>query len=118
MTDKLTTDELVKLAEFCGTRVGLIAAEDHVYYVCEDRPGMPEWHPDLDANQRDEVVEALKREHEYLVDVIQLRDSYMANVGTFYGKPIASSGYAPGQCPGLAVCRAALKAIEEKTNAD
>ena len=83
MPEHLTTDERVKLAELCGHKVhmvSLVSLGDAIRESQEFEAGLRtqsttdgepvsphiivngayvKWHPDVDANQRDEVVAAL-----------------------------------------------------------
>ena len=119
MTDQPTTDELVRLAEFCGHKRNttyLNLAPDSVAIGFPART----WQPHLDANQRDELVEAL-REKGWMVSLNRWSDCWMAyasedkspceKCGSSHG---GHTGDFEKSTPGLAVCRAALKVIGGK----
>lgn len=114
MSDPLTPEELVRLAEYCGHEVQL--HEKRVFpvlYMSIDTGDWEPWIPDLDANQRDELVEAVLHE-DYLVHIHYCL--HEDGDGLFVEAEImdvANRLVANGNCktPGLAVCRAALKVI-------
>ncbi len=123
MTDKLTTDELVKLAEFCGKENirrhddGFCVSDWPVFVDKSTPQGRVriKWRPDKDANQRDEVVEKLRQKGSNVIVVSHAElptPFFSCYVAPKKGDPIAY------RTPGDAVCRAALKVIEEKPNAD
>lgn len=119
MTDKLTIDERVKLAEFCGHEVSVHG--DEVWFRGEDRGHL--WNPAEDANQRDEVVEAV-RQAGWWVSVRSLLPHYVAYAQRHkmlkdgFGNPYYESmPNIEADTPGDAVTQAALKVIGDK-NAD
>lgn len=115
MTDKLTANELVKLATFCGREVFLIG--DILWVGRNANHVAAQWNPAEDANQRDEVVEAMRLSNTrlHLWSNPHSSTPYSCVLGADW--ETRSNHQAT---PGLAVCRAALQVIAEteKANAD
>lgn len=107
MTDTLTTEELVTLAEFCGHRTD--GCDGSIWIDRNPPQGFDElWQPHLDAKQRDEVVEALSQQERWrCIGVYRQNDWAMCEVF----ETDVRVAKAEANTPGLAVCRAALKAI-------
>ncbi len=116
--DTLTTAELVLLAEYCGHEIDK-EVTCVVAIVNQKNPAWGRrWKPDVDANQRDEVVEAiLKGGHTF---------SLLQTGGwcCFITKPVSCPKCGGGHCDeefeaegntqGDAVCLAVLKVIGGK----
>lgn len=107
-SESLTNEELIKLAKFCGREPFSIG---HSLWVSKQEGRVSvSWHPEADANQRDEVVEGLRLGGWFVhLSFFPGGPSEVAvtlhNAGT--GKTI--EGLEP--TPGLAVCRAAFQAM-------
>ena len=113
MSEKLTTERLVKLAQLCGKKMGF---ED-------DHPNTPQirrcdgahlefWQPHIDANQRDEVCMALRKRSLYLtLHTMSDEPPWAAYFRDHMKVDHKIVGHCDADTPGLAVCRAALKAI-------
>lgn len=112
--DVLTTDELVTLAKYCGRKTTDPFGEQRLYYEEVLLDGGP-WQPDEYAPQRDELVEAYCTQGREITIIqgeplVGCRAEIHHFVNDFCDwKRVADSG----RCgtPGLAVCRALLKAI-------
>ncbi|MCZ6654847.1 MAG: hypothetical protein O7D91_17700 [Planctomycetota bacterium] len=115
-SDTITTDELVRLAEFCG--------KGEITTVGADKPGLVQvegayswvaWQPHLDANQRDEMVEALYKDGYEVIQSVSPWDepSFECEINHDGedGMPDRQSQFSNANTPGLAFCRAALKVI-------
>lgn len=103
MTDKITADELVTLAEFCGKQIYSASIEGVVISGGGTRVM---WQPHIDANQRDEVVEAMT--------AVGCQVKVESRSGRHYGKvfhPERAGIYTGEPTPGEAVCWAALRVI-------
>ena len=125
MSDELTADELVKLAELCGHTATVAYVETNsgdppLREVVEVTMAREQWQPHLDANQRDEVVQAIhKAGAEVTVDARHFGDGWhegyycqMQVTSTLVEEGWVSSEAGAEATPGLAVCRTALTAIE------
>ena len=122
MTDELTTDELVKLAEACGyERIRLYCQQSHadvVLVAYDEKTVFVGWHPDTDANQMCEVIEAFIDGETRGLDIWWQRVSgFVVRVKEYVGvwcdwKTICT---VRADTLSLAVCRAALTALEGET---
>jgi len=116
----MTTDELIKLTEFCGKQAywPMCGTEVHLTTDGTRRIGNQKWQPHIDANQRDEVVEALRKAGWGIV-ICAWSDCYMA-YGSNRERLCPRCGKQrccttpDNECdtPGDAVCAAAIQAIE------
>ncbi len=113
MTDKLTTEERVKLAEYAGkkwfmsaTGQVLLAGLDGVF---------PHWQPAEDARQWGELVELMARRSLYLtIHLMPTGPRYHAHFRDHTNVAHRIVAEADEVTLGLAVCRAALKVIAER----
>jgi hypothetical protein len=120
MPEDLTADELVKLAKLCGYEeyavnhdikgdpeyVQINTLPDDPYHTSRH---WPEWQPHLDANQRDEVVNSICKNWPDLCVALSRQNSW---AGCEIVKDEELIAYKQADTAGLAVCRAALKALE------
>lgn len=112
-TDPLTPDELVRLAVYCGREAFLIG---HILWVGRDDVNdriAAVWQPHLDANQRDELEDAVianghKWQHHSCKDGYFRSTIKHVAFKCWRWELVAS---AKEKTRGLAVCRAALKVI-------
>lgn len=110
-TDTITTAELVLLAECCGKVVDR-GFEGNVIVRRYTESGdwyWVSWNPVEFARQRDELVEAL-RKYGWKVELTVWLDG-MARVELLNDEQRYLTCSPMSDTPGLAVCRAALKAI-------
>lgn len=114
MTDKLTTDERVALAEYCG-HDAYIEHGGYVRTIKHDK-----WQPDVDANQRDRLVESLMTDGWESIQSASRHDDppfecELNHTNSVTGDPDRQSQLGEANTPGLAVCWAALKVIADNS---
>ncbi len=114
-TDTITTTDLVLLAEFCGHEID----KEVTRFVGVVNPKNPawgkRWNPVDDANQRDELVEAMSKK-----GISVQMDNVMAGewCAAFESESLERTAYRGPVSLGIAVCRAALKVISLDSNAN
>lgn len=113
-TDTITTEERVLLAEFCGHEVRLVNGIVWIGLFVNGLPCDHRYEPEVDANQRDELVEALRKRgiravlRSHTVEGAAFSECLL--VWNVRGV-VDDSARGKGVTPGLAVFRAALKVI-------
>lgn len=123
MTDKLTTEERMTLAEYCGRTFYLDGSEIFLTTSAEEMLPLGVWQPDVDASQRDEVEAVLVRQ----VNIVTVKTRVVVATSSkltvltcvqLDNLPCDHALLDEYETRGLAVCRAALELIVEEANAE